>query len=196
MPRTPSVLVLHKLLPHHRHQVEPITRLLAERGVQVATMHLRDVVPYLDGKKLTALTAAGHPLEKYDAVYFFGVTSGGDLYRLRAVKASGIRVINDPDAIHHTANKHLCSVALAAAGVPVPPHLLLSGNKETKQAAVRKLGPRMILKPTNGSLGRTSLSSKTLACWSVSARKTTRWRKSTFLTPHRATCACLSLAGG
>lgn len=154
MPRTPSVLVVHKLLPHHQHQIEPITRMLAEEGVRVETIHMRDVVPYLDGKRLTAVTAAGHPIEKYDAVYFFGVTNGNDLNRLRALKASGLRVINDPDAIYHTANKHLCSVALAAAGVPVPPHLLLSGNKGTKQAAVRKLGPRMILKPTNGSLGR------------------------------------------
>jgi RimK family alpha-L-glutamate ligase len=73
---------------------------------------------------------------------------------LRALRASGVRVVNDPDAIHKTSDKHNCAIILAAAGVPVPSHLLLSSDKESKRAAVRMLGPRMITKPVNGSLGR------------------------------------------
>lgn len=154
MARTPAVLVIHKMMPHHRHQLEPILNRLAQRGLRVETAHIHEIVPYLDGKKLTALDAAGHPLDRFDVAYFVGLSGGATLDRLRALRAAGVRIVNDPDAIARAADKHNCSIVLAAAGVPVPPHLLLSADKETKRAAVRTLGPRMILKPTAGSLGR------------------------------------------
>lgn len=154
MARTPSVLVVHRYLPHHRHQIEPILNRLAERGVRVEQCHINEIVPYLDGKRLTALDAAGRPLDRFDVAYFLGLSGGNALNRLRALRAAGVRIVNDPDAIARVADKHTCSIVLAQAGVPVPPHLLLSPEKETKRAAVRMLGPRLILKPSGGSLGR------------------------------------------
>lgn len=148
------MLIVHKTLPHHRYQLEPIVAKLSERGMRVETIHVNEIVPYLDGKRLTALNAAGHPLDRYDVAYFVGLSGGSTLDRLRALRASGVRIINDPDAIARAADKHNCSIVLAAAGVPVPPHLLLSPEKETRKSAVRMLGPRMILKPSGGSLGR------------------------------------------
>lgn len=154
MAKQPAVLVIHRYLPHHRHHIEATVNRLAARGMRVEHCHITEVVPYLDGKRLTALDASGRPLDRFNVAYFVGVSGGSTLDRLRALRAAGVRVVNDPDAIARVSDKHVCSVMLAEAGVPVPAHLLLSSQKETKRAAVRMLGPRLILKPKAGSLGR------------------------------------------
>lgn len=150
----PSILVVYRASPiRASSEVDRLQVALEELGARVETIHVNEVVPFFDGRTLTPINAAGQMLTGYDLVFFYGILGEANGDRLRAFEACGMRVVNRPDAIQLASNKHRCAVTLGAAGVPFPPHLLLSGSAGSKKAASRKLGNRMMTKPVSGSLG-------------------------------------------
>lgn len=71
---------------------------------------------------------------------------------IRVLAASGVPVVNSPDATERSANKFRTALALQAVGVPHP-RVLQVCTERTATAAARKLGYPIVLKAPDGSEG-------------------------------------------
>ncbi len=71
---------------------------------------------------------------------------------MRVLAASGVPVVNSPDALEKSANKFRTALALQAAGV-LHPRVLQVCSERTARAAARKLGYPVVLKAPDGSEG-------------------------------------------
>ncbi len=75
------------------------------------------------------------------------------LYAVRALEASGLRVVNSYRTSSTCADKLLTTAALVQAGVPQP-RTVLAFTAETALQAIEQMGYPVVLKPVVGSWGR------------------------------------------
>lgn len=147
------IVIVYKVHQVHVDKmVTPYITMLRKAGVDAQAYAINDLVPEIMFGQLSVVVEMGTPVTA-DLIYFNGVPDGHDRDKLDALTALGIKVVNNPDAAATTANKHRCSVALAAAGLPVPDHLLVSDTRQIKNLMTRRFGEQMIYKPVSGSLG-------------------------------------------
>jgi [lysine-biosynthesis-protein LysW]---L-2-aminoadipate ligase len=92
-------------------------------------------------------------MKGYDAVLDRCVAHSRAAYALRALEAWGIPTLNHSEATTICDDKALCSLALAAAGVPTP-KTLVAFSIESALEACEELGYPAVLKPVTGSWGR------------------------------------------
>ena len=105
------------------------------------------------------LTAAGQPLEKYDAIVVRVIPLGSleqIVYRMDALHlldGAGVPIFNPPRAIERTVDKFWTSALLDGAGIPTP-RTAAAESFEDALAAFHALGGDVVVKPLFGSGGR------------------------------------------
>ena len=112
------------------------------------TCDLAESKAYFNGLELTGLD--GLAVKKLGPAYSPDLLDR--LEMLKFIAAQGVRVFSRPEAIGRVLNRLSCTVALKAAGVPMPPTVITEDPAAAAQA-VERLG-RCVLKPLFSSKAR------------------------------------------
>ena len=141
------VLRLAVLVSYLRPEEKLILTAARGRGLAVTPLFDRDLS--LD---LGAPTAAEGGLD-VDVVLDRSVAHGRAAYTLRALERWGVPTLNHAEAVAVCDDKARTSLALGAAGVPMP-RTLLAYSVESALRACEAVGFPAVLKPVTGSWGR------------------------------------------
>jgi RimK family alpha-L-glutamate ligase len=135
---------------------ERLERALSARGHTCAFAPVTRIVGRIAGG--FAATSRDVALDACDVVIVRAIPRGSleqIVFRvdaLHALRAVGVRAVNDALAIEHTIDKFLASALLAAAGVPTP-RTVACERAEDALAAFDELGGDVVVKPLFGSMG-------------------------------------------